>query len=79
MIKALGFDPIWFGVLIIVIAEIGLLTPPVGLNVFVVSKYSRTPLREVFSGVTPHIIAHFIAIGIMLAFPVLSLWLPSRM
>ena len=69
MLKALGVDLIWFGVVIIVTAELGMVTPPFGLNAFVVSKYSRTPLREVFSGVTPHIIAHFIAIGIMLAFP----------
>ena len=79
MLKALGVDLIWFGVVIIVTAELGMVTPPFGLNAFVVSKYSGTPLREVFSGVTPHIIAHFIAIGIMLAFPALSLWLPSRM
>ena len=79
MLTAMQFDPIWFGVVLIVTAELGMVTPPFGLNAFVVSKYSKTPIGEVFRGSWPHIIAHIIAIGILLLFPALSLWLPSRM
>ena len=46
LIKALGFDPVWFGVIVIVVAEVGLVTPPVGLNVFVVSRYAKRPLQR---------------------------------
>ncbi|HMM71079.1 MAG TPA: TRAP transporter large permease subunit, partial [Rhodocyclaceae bacterium] len=51
VVKALGFDPVWFGVLVVVTAEVGMVTPPVGLNVFVVSRYTGRPLDEVFRGV----------------------------
>jgi C4-dicarboxylate transporter DctM subunit len=79
LVQSLGFDLIWFGVIIIVVAELGLVTPPLGLNVFVVAKYSKTPVGEVFMGVLPHVVTHIIAIGILLLFPALSLWLPSHM
>jgi tripartite ATP-independent transporter DctM subunit len=79
LLRSLDIDLVWFGVIKIVTAELGLVTPPLGLNAFVVSKYSNTPVGEVFWGVTPHVIAHFIAIAILLAFPALSLWLPNQM
>jgi len=79
LVTALGYDPIWFGVIMIVTAEVGLLTPPVGLNCFIVSRYSGIPLVEVFKGVLPHIVAHMIAIAILVAFPQITLWLPSHM
>ncbi|MDQ0506733.1 TRAP transporter large permease [Xanthobacter agilis] len=78
-IKALGFDPVWFGVIVVVTAEVGMITPPLGLNVFVVSRYSGRPLSEIFSGITPHVIAHIIVIGLLIAFPALVLWLPGTM
>jgi C4-dicarboxylate transporter, DctM subunit len=79
LMLALGYDPIWFGVIVIVMAEVGLVTPPLGLNVFVVSKYTGRPLQEVFAGVTPHIAAHLVAIALMCIFPEIVLWLPSQM
>jgi TRAP-type C4-dicarboxylate transport system permease large subunit len=79
VIKALGFDPVWFGVLVIVIAEVGLLTPPVGLNVFVVARYTGRSANEVFAGVWPHVFAHLILIAIFIIFPSLILWLPGKM
>jgi TRAP-type C4-dicarboxylate transport system permease large subunit len=79
LIKSLGFDPIWFGVLIIVTAEVGLVTPPVGLNVFVVSRYTKRPLAEIFAGVLPHVGVHLLLIALFVAFPQLILWLPSHM
>lgn len=79
LLKSMGFDLVWFGVIAIVTAELGMVTPPFGLNVFVVAKYSRMPVAKVFQGTLPHVIAHFIAIGLLLLFPALSLWLPSKM
>lgn len=79
IIVKLGFDPIWFGVLVVVTAEVGMVTPPLGLNVFVVARQTRRPLAEVFQGVMPHFWAHLIVIGLLTAFPALVLWLPSTM
>lgn len=78
-IISLGYDPIWWGVILIVTAELGMVTPPLGLNAFVVARYSGTPPGEVFRGVVPHFIAHLIAIAILVIFPALSLFLPSQM
>lgn len=79
LVTSLGFDPVWFGVIVIVTAEVGLVTPPVGLNVFVVARYTKRPLGEVFRGVMPHVIAHLFVIALFLAFPQIILWLPSTM
>ncbi len=79
LIKVLGFDPVWFGVMIVVVAEVGLITPPVGLNVFVVSRYAKRPLQEIFAGVWPHVISHLMLIVVLAAFPSIILWLPAQM
>ncbi len=77
VILALGFDPVWFGIIIIITAEVGLVTPPVGLNVFVVSSYSKIPVKDVFIGVAPHVVAHMLIILLLVLFPALVTWLPS--
>lgn len=77
VVIALGFDPIWFGVVVVVTAEIGMITPPLGLNAFIVSRYSGQPLLDVFRGVWPHILAHVAVIILLVVFPQLALWLPS--
>jgi C4-dicarboxylate transporter, DctM subunit len=79
VIKALGFDPVWFGVLVVITAEVGMITPPLGLNVFVVARYTRRPLGEIFSGIVPHFWAHLIVIALIAAFPAIVTWLPSTM
>jgi len=79
LITSLGFDPVWFGVVVILLAEVGIVTPPVGLNVFVVSKVTRIPVEEVFRGIWPHVLAHVILIAFIMAFPSVVLWLPSKM
>lgn len=79
VVVQLGFDPIWFGVIVVVTAEVGMVTPPMGMNVFVVARYTRRPLGELFRGVMPHVWAHLIVIALMLLFPSLILWLPSTM
>ena len=79
LIKSLGYDPLWFGVIKIVTAEVGMITPPVGLNCFVVARYSGRPVAEVFHGVFPHFVAHLIAIAILVIWPMIILWLPIKM
>jgi C4-dicarboxylate transporter, DctM subunit len=79
LVKALGFDPVWFGIVVVVLGEIGMLTPPVGLNVFVVSRVTGVPAREVFRGVWPHVIAHLFAVAVLTLWPQLVLWLPGTM
>jgi len=79
LIKALGYDPVWFGVIVIVVAEVGLVTPPVGLNVFVVSRYAKRPLQEIFAGVWPHVFSHLLLLVVLVAFPSIILWLPTQM
>jgi TRAP-type C4-dicarboxylate transport system permease large subunit len=72
-------DPIWFGVIKIVTAEVGMITPPIGLNCFIVARYANRPVAEVFHGTFPYFVAHLIAIAILVAFPEIILWLPSHM
>lgn len=79
VVVSLGFDPIWFGIIVILLAEVGMVTPPVGLNVFVVAKKTNQPVERVFAGVWPHVIAHILIILFMIAFPQVILWLPSTM
>jgi TRAP-type C4-dicarboxylate transport system permease large subunit len=69
----------WFGVIKIVTAEVGMVTPPVGLNCYIVVRYADRPVTEVFHGIWPHFVAHIIALAILVAFPAIALWLPSRM
>lgn len=77
VMKALGFDPMWFGIIVIVMAEVGMVTPPVGLNVFVVARVNNRPAAEIFRGVWPHVVAHLVLVAILVAFPALVLWLPA--
>jgi tripartite ATP-independent transporter DctM subunit len=79
LIVSLGFDPIWFGVISTKTSEIGMATPPVGMNAYVVSTTSKTPLEEVFKGTGVLLAVDAITLGLLLAFPFLSTWLPSTM
>jgi TRAP-type C4-dicarboxylate transport system permease large subunit len=79
IIMGLGFDPIWFGVVMVVNTEIGLITPPIGLNTFITSQVFRIPVTEVLHGVYPFLIVLFVFLAIIIAFPDISLWLPSMM
>ncbi|MEQ8928589.1 MAG: TRAP transporter large permease [Silicimonas sp.] len=79
VMTSLGFDPIWFGIVVILIAEVGMVTPPVGLNVFIVAKKTGQPVEAVFAGVWPHVLAHILLIIALIAFPQIILWLPETM
>ena len=76
----LGYDPIWFGIVVVKMAEICLITPPIGLNCFVVNGVRPDiPLTDVFRGIFPFFIADVITIGLFLTFPQIILWLPQTM
>jgi len=80
VISHLGFDPIWFGVIIVMTVELGLIHPPVGMIVFVIkSVVQDVSFATIFKGVLPFIITDLIRLAILIAFPVIALWLPSHM
>lgn len=80
VIKSLGFDPIWFGVIIVMTVELGLIHPPVGMNIFVIkSVIEDVKISTIFYGVLPFIVTDLIRLVILIAFPILALWLPSHM
>ncbi|MBE9635641.1 TRAP transporter large permease [Salipiger mangrovisoli] len=69
---------VWFGILALIVAELGLITPPVGMNVFIISALAKdTPMIETFKGVAPFFCAELVRVALILAFPVLTLWLPT--
>ena len=77
---ALGYDPIWFGIIVVKMAEICLITPPIGLNCFVVNGVRPDiPLGTVFRGIAPFFIADVITVAVFIAFPEIILWLPQTM
>jgi C4-dicarboxylate transporter DctM subunit len=77
LVLALGYDPVWFGILLVVVVEVGLITPPVGMNLFVIQAQQRdVPLVELYQGIVPFLLADTALIVVLLAWPDLALWLP---
>lgn len=80
IVTQLGFDPVWFGVLIVMIVQIGLISPPVGMNLFVLNALlPGVGLANIFRGCWPFVVVMVAILGVLIAFPGLSLWLPSLM
>ena len=80
LIVGLGLDPIWFGILIVVVVEIGLISPPVGMNLFVLNTLlPQVPTRVIFRGVLPFMTVDCVRLAILTAFPIISTYLPSFM
>jgi tripartite ATP-independent transporter DctM subunit len=80
IILALGFDPIWFGVIMVIVLEMGLISPPVGVNVFVVKGIAEdVPMSQIFAGILPFWIAMAVCLAILVVFPQIALYLPSTM
>ena len=79
IITGLGFDPIWFGVLVVVMCELANITPPVGMTVYVVHGVTRVPLEQVFRGTIPFVIVMIIGLAILVTFPDISLFLVRAM
>lgn len=80
VIVALGFDPVWFGIVVVVTVELGLITPPVGMNVFVINTIARdVPLTTIFRGIVPFVVADLVRLALYVAFPAIVLFLPRTM
>jgi len=74
----LGFDPVWFGVIVVMAVTLGMICPPVGMNVFVINSIARdVPLGKIYKGTMPFIAVDLIRLVILCAFPAISLWLPG--
>ena len=80
VVTALGFDPIWFGVIIVMTVELGLIHPPVGMNVFVIKSVIKdVKFSTIFAGVLPFIVTDLIRLVILIVFPIIATFLPGRM
>jgi TRAP-type C4-dicarboxylate transport system permease large subunit len=80
VITALGFDPIWFGIIIVMTVELGLIHPPVGMNVFVIKSVVKdVSFTTIFKGVLPFVATDILRLIILIAFPIIALYLPGRM
>ena len=79
VVQAMGFDPIWFGVVLTLLAEMGLLTPPVGLSTYVVAGVTKVPLEDVFRGILPFVVVMLLCLVVLYAFPQISTFLPGVM
>lgn len=79
LVLALNFDPIWFGVMLITVCEIGMILPPVGINLFVIQASARVPMSTVVSGILPFAAVDVLRLLLLSLFPWLATWLPSRM
>ncbi|MCB2100943.1 MAG: TRAP transporter large permease subunit, partial [Rhodobacterales bacterium] len=80
LVLSLGYDPVWFGILMVSVVEVGLITPPVGMNLFVIM--ATTPglrIQTISRGVVPFLVADLVRVTLLVAFPALALWLPSLM
>ncbi|MCH8550734.1 MAG: TRAP transporter large permease [Natronospirillum sp.] len=77
---AVGFDPVWFGILMIIFVELALITPPVGLNLYIVQAARKgEPFNDVLVGVIPYIIVMLLMAALLIAYPQIALWLPDRL
>lgn len=77
-VNVLGYDPIWFGVIIVMVVAMGVITPPVGMNVYIIKGVAgNVPLEVIFRGIWPFLFAIFVCLALLIAFPQLALFLPS--
>lgn len=80
VVVGLGFDPIWFGVVVVMTVELGMISPPVGMNVFVIKSIARdTSLATIYRGVLPFVVTDLVRLGLLILLPALALWLPGQM
>lgn len=79
-VNAMGFDPIWFGIVVTLNIEIGMITPPVGLNLYILKTVvPELRLEEIMLGALPFVVVLIIGLAVLMIFPSLALWLPSMM
>jgi len=81
VVTALGYDPIWFGVIVVMMVEIALISPPDGTVLYVLQGMRKDggPITDVFTGVLPFMLVYILAVGVLMVFPSIALWLPTVM
>jgi TRAP-type C4-dicarboxylate transport system permease large subunit len=78
VVGVLGYDPIWFGVIIVLVVALGVITPPVGMNVYIIKGVVKDlPLETIFKGVWPFVLALFVCFALLMIFPEIATFLPS--
>ena len=80
LVMALGFDPVWFGIIVVVVVELSLITPPIGMNLFVIHSVARDiPMTTIYRGILPFILVDIVRLAILVLFPWIILFLPQQM
>ena len=81
LLTKLGFDPIWIGIIVLMMGEIGVITPPLGTNVYVVKAAAGedVSLEQIFVGILPFFLAYLVSVALIILFPSIALWLPGMM
>ena len=78
LVKSFGYDPIWFAIIVVIVVEVGLIHPPVGMNLFVIQAQAPdVKIGSIYRGILPYLVAPFALILLLLAFPAIALWLPK--
>lgn len=78
LVVAAGYDPVWFGIVIVVLIELGLIHPPVGMNIFIIQgQLPDVPVLKIYQGILPFLVAPFVLLAILIAMPSVALWLPN--
>jgi tripartite ATP-independent transporter DctM subunit len=79
LLAGYGIDPVWFGIIVVIFVEMGQITPPIGINLFVIQSIARGSLSDVVMGTIPFHLLMFLLLGLLVAWPELALWLPARL
>jgi len=79
VLDSLGVDPVWYGILLMINLELALITPPVGMNLFVIKGIARAPMGDIIAGIVPYVGLMVLGLFLVLMFPQLALWLPTTM
>ncbi len=78
IVTGYGYDPLWFGVVVVIMVEVGLITPPVGMNLFIIQAQVRDiPIGKLYAGIVPFLAAPLVLVLLLFAWPGLVLWLPE--
>jgi tripartite ATP-independent transporter DctM subunit len=80
LVKSFGYDPVWFGIIVVIVAEVGLIHPPIGLNLFVIQAHAPDiKITSIYRGIVPFLLAPLVLIILMFLFPGIALWLPKAL
>ncbi|NLO98656.1 MAG: TRAP transporter large permease subunit, partial [Peptococcaceae bacterium] len=79
IVVTMGYDQVWWGIMMVRFIEMSMITPPFGLNLFIMTKAIDTPLSVLYQGVWPFLIADVVHVALLIAFPEIALWLPNSM